>query len=234
MNISDLPIELLEKTIDHVSRHIVFINKYYVCNLRKHFHDVSYLFEIINLKLLIYYEQYKHAYITYNMPNNIENLLLKSDNIVSIKYFCNLIKKNNKRIIINTHYYHMEEYTYYSHNNSYFCDNASRNGNINLLKCLHKNNFNWCEITCYLSIDNGHLNCLKYLCKHKCPKFIISDLYDLIDQKKCVKYAYIHGYECTHQVINHQNLQRYTLREENNCSDFLIKTILKILYLFSY
>lgn len=49
------------------------------------------------------------------------------------------------------------------------CEIAAKKGNINLLIAAHNNRCNWDIYTPYYAVINGHLPCLKYSCKNKCP-----------------------------------------------------------------
>ncbi len=203
MNINDLPIELKEQTIDNELQHILLINTFYSNYSNEQFFKHDYLLEIANYKLLAFYEKYEYSLIditTFCSFCNIEQLLINCHNVVSLKYICNILKKT--------------KYCYYD--SSYLCDKAAIVGNLHLLKCLHINNFKWTVSTCFLSMFNGHLNCFKYLCKNNCDKFDIkqTSIFPYIYTKhyKCIKYAYVHGFKCTHQIINKFNLSRYTIK----------------------
>ena len=50
-----------------------------------------------------------------------------------------------------------------------FCEQMTRNGNVELLKFLRGKGCPWDEWTCSLATRNGHLECLKYAHENECP-----------------------------------------------------------------
>ncbi len=200
MNIADLPIELNELIIEHKFNHISLINKFYNNNLQKHTfddtNDIGYLVDIINIKLLILYdEHYIHIDMNTNTMNHYIMInLVKCKNFVFVKYFCNRFKNTNRDNVSN-------------------CNHTVIHGRLDMLKYFHKNGFRCDNSTFYYSICNGHLNCLKYLHKHNIKKTTIINynVPHLYGYKKCIKYAYTHGFECTQQVIDQFNLTQYTI-----------------------
>ncbi len=201
MNIVDLPIELKDFIIDHDFHHISLINKFYYDNLQDRAYRHKYMVEIINYKLLAFYHQYEYVRIDMNniyISDNIYTLLINCNNIVFIKYFCNIYK--NTHISTNTNY----------------CNDSAAHGKLYLLKYFYKNGFRCTEYTHHHAICYGHLNCLKYLHKHDYPnqKIIINHYMSYYGHKKCIKYAYIHGYMCTQKIIDKYSLTQYDKKVE--------------------
>ena len=50
-----------------------------------------------------------------------------------------------------------------------FCEQMTRNGNVELVKFLRGRGCPWDEMTCWRAAEYGHLECLKYARENGCP-----------------------------------------------------------------
>ena len=50
-----------------------------------------------------------------------------------------------------------------------FCEQMTRNGNVELVKFLRGKGCPWDEMTCWRAAEYGHLECLKYAHENECP-----------------------------------------------------------------
>ncbi|ATZ80167.1 ankyrin repeat domain-containing protein [Bodo saltans virus] len=77
--------------------------------------------------------------------------------------------KKNYEISANVTYHVREKLRDHLIDERRFSAEIAKNGHIDCLKFLHKNEYQWDEDTCSFAAENGHLECLKYAHENGCP-----------------------------------------------------------------
>ena len=124
-------------------------------------------------------------------------LILKKDNIEFTK---NILNTELAMFIINV----------IGSNFFVKCDVASRYGSINCLEVLHfKNWYPWSTSTCNEASKNGHLELLKYLCKYNCPWNEWTCMYAANNGNlECLVFVYKNGCPCPDYIIKKYDLKK--------------------------
>ena len=75
-----------------------------------------------------------------------------------------------------------------------FCEQMTRNGNVELVKFLRGKGCPWDEMTCWRAAEYGHLECLKYAHENGCPWNEKSCCWAAKNgHLECLKYAHENG-----------------------------------------
>ncbi len=163
MNITDLPVELLELIIDTEFIHIelinVFFSKYIYKTCLSDYYKYLKTSIIQNPQILMLYSHYP-KYISFLYYSRYE--CAKQNLFASFKYLVSIILSGvfdsyfNKSGRLNREYYHC------------VCNSAISCDNIKFLKYAYSINCVWNSQTYESAASNGYVKCLKFMFENKC------------------------------------------------------------------
>ena len=140
--------------------------------------------------------------------------------------FYNYVKNNNIDILYLRYNFTtldlIDEFKYIRKFDESSCSFAAKNGNINLLKYLHKNGCIWDEETIGNAVKNGHYDCLIYAHENGCSMDLdICKYAALHGHLDCLIYAHEKGYPWAESTCNEAaengHLECLKYAHENGC-----------------